>query len=72
MDYTKTKKTPDYINKQMDKKSLKDLLSQIYLEYGGAKTAELANSLKNLGYHYATKSGVTISISDLNTKDINT
>src|SRR5574344_1192813 len=65
MDYTKTKKTPDYINKQMDKKSLKDLLSQIYLEYGGAKTAELANSLKNLGYHYATKSGVTISISDL-------
>ncbi len=65
MDYTKTKKTPEFINKQMDKKSLNNLLSQIYLEYGGAKTATLANSLKNLGYKFATKSGVTISISDL-------
>lgn len=64
-EYAKTKKTPEFINKQMDKKSLNNLLSQIYLEYGGAKTATLANSLKNLGYQFATKSGVTISISDL-------
>ena len=63
--YTNSKKTLDYINKQMDKKGLNNLLSQIYLEFGGAKTAELANSLKNLGYKYATKSGTTISIADL-------
>lgn len=69
MDYTKTKKTPEFINKQMDKKSLNNLLSQIYLEYGGAKTATLANSLKNLGYCYATQSGVTISIADLSVPD---
>src|SRR5574344_61952 len=60
-----TKHVPEFINKQMDKGGLKNLLSQIYLEYGGAKTAELANTLKNLGYKYATKSGVTISIADL-------
>lgn len=63
--YTNSKKTLDFINKQMDKKALNNLLSQIYLEFGGAKTAELANSLKNLGYRYATKSGTTISIADL-------
>jgi len=63
--YMQTKNAPEFINKQMDKGGLKNLLSQIYLEYGGAKTAELANALKNLGYKYATKSGVTISISDL-------
>jgi len=63
--YAHTKKTPEYINKQMDKKALNNLLSQMYLEYGGAKTAELANALKNLGYKYATKSGTTISIADL-------
>ena len=67
--YTHTKQTPEFINKQMDKGGLKNLLSQIYLEYGGAKTAELANTLKNLGYRYATKSGVTISISDLSVPD---
>lgn len=63
--YTHGKKTLDFINKQMDKKGLNNLLSQMYLEFGGAKTAELANSLKNLGYRYATKSGTTISIADL-------
>jgi len=40
-------------------------LLQIYLEFGGAKTATLANSLKNLGFKYATKAGTTISIADL-------
>ncbi len=63
--YTNSKKTLDFINKQMDKKALNQFLSQMYLEFGGATTAELANSLKNLGYKYATKSGTTISIADL-------
>ncbi len=63
--YTHKNNTPEFINTHMDKKGLNKLLSQMYLEYGGAKTAELANTLKNLGYKYATKSGVTISIADL-------
>ena len=61
----KKKKTIDYINTIVDKKGLNKLLSQVYLEWGGAKTAELANNLKNLGYKYATKAGTTISIHDL-------
>lgn len=67
--YQHTKKSLDYINKIMDKKSLNNLLLQIYLEFGGAKTAMLANSLKNLGYRYATKAGTTISIADLEVPD---
>jgi len=62
---TSKKKSVDFINKVMNKGALKDLLTQAYLEYGGAKTATLANNLKNLGYKFATKSGTTISISDL-------
>jgi len=69
MTYTHAKKTPDFINKQMNKGSLKKLLGQMYLEYGGAKAASLANALKNLGYKYATKSGTTISIADLSVPD---
>ena len=45
--YTHTKKSPDFINKQMDKGSLKKLLGQMYLEYGGAKAASLADALKH-------------------------
>lgn len=63
--YKNTKRSLDYINKIMDKKSLNNFLLQIYLEFGGAKTATLANSLKDLGYRYATKAGTTISIADL-------
>ena len=68
--YNHGKKTLDFINKQMDKKGLNNLLSQMYLEFGGAKTAELANSLKNLGYRYSTKSGTTISIADLQVPEV--
>ncbi len=60
-----TKKSFDFINEQVNKKSINKLLAQVYLEFGGAKTANLADNLKNLGYKYATKSGTTISIADL-------
>ena len=65
MSKSSTKKTVDFINTVMNKKALNNLLAQIYLEFGGAKTADLANSLKNLGFKYATKAGTTISIADL-------
>lgn len=63
--YQNAKRSLDYINSIVDKKSLNNLLLQIYLEFGGARTAMLANSLKNLGYRFATKAGTTISIADL-------
>lgn len=63
--YQNAKRSLDYINSIVDKKSLNNLLLQIYLEFGGARTAMLANSLKNLGYKFATKAGTTISIADL-------
>jgi len=65
MIHKNTKRTFDFINEQVNKKSINKLLAQVYLEFGGAKTAKLADNLKNLGYRYATKSGTTISIADL-------
>lgn len=65
MIHKNAKKTFDFINEQVNKKSINKLLAQVYLEFGGAKTAQLADNLKNLGYKYATKSGTTISIADL-------
>ncbi len=59
------KKSLDFINKVMDKKTLNAMFSQIYLDYGTSKTAFLADQLKNLGFKYATQAGTTISIEDL-------
>lgn len=55
----------EFINTTVDKKILGKLLSEVFEKYGTARTAELANSLKDLGFEYATKAGVTISIDDL-------
>lgn len=59
------KKQLDFINKVVDKKELNRLLAKVYAEHGMAKTGTLANSLKDLGFRYATRAGVTISIADL-------
>src|SRR5204863_726787 len=36
-----------------------------YLKFGLEKTVDMLDSLKNLGFHYATKSGLSIDIDDL-------
>ncbi|MEW5821298.1 MAG: DNA-directed RNA polymerase subunit beta'' [Cyanobacteriota bacterium] len=64
------KKQVEYINYTVDKKGLNKLLSKIYREYGAAKTSFLANALKDLGFKYATKAGVTISIEDLDVPQV--
>lgn len=55
----------DYINKVADKKELSRIVEECYREFGFAVTGRLLDGLKNLGFHYATRAGVTIGISDL-------
>jgi DNA-directed RNA polymerase subunit beta' len=62
---TKKDETMEFINYTVDKKKLGALLSTVYEKYGTARSAELANALKDLGFQFATKAGVTISIDDL-------
>jgi DNA-directed RNA polymerase subunit beta' len=62
---TDKKETFEFINTIVDKKKLGSLLSNIFEKYGTACSAELSNALKDLGFKYATKAGVTISIDDL-------
>jgi DNA-directed RNA polymerase subunit beta' len=54
-----------FYNHIVDKGSLKKLIAWAYTEYGSAHCAQMADELKNLGFHYATKAGVSISVDDL-------
>ena len=54
-----------YINDIIDKKKLTKTVNQVYMLSGNAKTVELLDNLKNLGFSMATKSGVSIAISDI-------
>jgi len=57
--------TIPYRNRIQDKGSLRDAVAEVYSAYGQEKTAEVADEIKRLGFHYATHSGITMSVSDI-------
>ncbi|MEH1919862.1 DNA-directed RNA polymerase subunit beta'' [Nostoc sp.] len=52
-------------NRVVDKSQLRNLISWAFTNYGTARTAVMADKLKDLGFRYATKAGVSISVDDL-------
>mgnify|MGYP003585819994 FL=1 len=53
-----------YQNEAMTKKRLKSVMAHIYEKYGQDKTAEIADSLKDLAFEFATASGLTMGMDD--------
>lgn len=54
-----------FYNRIVDKGRLKKLVAWAYSNYGSARCAVMADKLKDLGFRYATKAGVSISVDDL-------
>ena len=54
-----------YNNKLVGKKQLKALLAWCFANYNLIEACRLADELKHLGFKYATKAGISISIEDL-------
>jgi DNA-directed RNA polymerase subunit beta' len=61
----KERKPVVFNNRMVDKGQLKKLVSWSFRHYGTARTAQMADRLKELGFRYATRAGVSISIDDL-------
>ncbi len=55
----------EFQNNSFGKKELSDILARVFAEQGMEATAKLADSIKDLGFRYATKSGITISAFDI-------
>jgi len=53
-----------YQNEPMTKKRLQAVMAHIYEKYGQEKTAEIADTLKDIGFEYATASGLTMGMDD--------
>ncbi|NTU42926.1 MAG: DNA-directed RNA polymerase subunit beta', partial [Nitrospirales bacterium] len=53
------------INKEMTKKELGKLIEHIHKTLGKRQTVVFLNSLERLGFHYATRSGISICIGDM-------
>ncbi len=52
-------------NQVMDKKALKEIVAECYRLLGNESTATMVDNIKQLGFHYVTKSGITIAINDI-------
>nr|QCI04907.1 RNA polymerase b'-subunit [Callithamnion tetricum] len=62
----KTKiREPHFSNKIFDKAQLKQLIIWAFRNYGIARAANMADKLKDLGFYYATKAGISLSLEDL-------
>jgi len=55
----------DLVNKVIDKKGLRTLIYESYRRAGMKHTVILADRIKDLGYKYATISGLSIAIDDM-------
>ena len=54
-----------YINETMDKGRLTKLIGRCYKEVGNYETVVFLDDLKNMGFEFAFKSGLSIAISDI-------
>ncbi|NEQ70539.1 MAG: DNA-directed RNA polymerase subunit beta', partial [Symploca sp. SIO2D2] len=54
-----------FYNRIVDKGQLKKLISWSFTKYGSARSAQMADQLKDLGFRFATRAGVSISVDDL-------
>src|SRR4030088_3557013 len=55
----------DFLNRTLSKKELGDFISILVDEYGAHAVAVVLDTIKDLGFHYGTKAGVTISKNDV-------
>ena len=55
----------DYIDELISKKNLEKIVYGCYMKVGNHRTVKFLDDLKNMGFSYSTKSGVSISVRDV-------
>jgi len=54
-----------YLNEQLDSKKVTEILRHTLEHYGRPRTVQLIDDMKDLGFHYITKSGYSWGMADL-------
>src|SRR5918995_2999628 len=63
-----TQALPDrlrFVKKPMNRTALRELVADCYRLLGPAETAHVVDGIKQIGFHYATRGGMTISVDDI-------
>ncbi len=54
-----------FVNKAMNRTALRELVADCYRLLGPTETAHLVDGIKQIGFHYATRGGMTIAVDDI-------
>jgi DNA-directed RNA polymerase subunit beta' len=54
-----------FVNKELNKTSVGDIVTECYKRFGHARTIELLDDIKRLGFEAGTQGGISIGINDL-------
>ncbi len=58
-----------FYNEVLDLRKLGQLVKECYDLHGAERTATVVNDIKRLGFHYATKAGITVAAMDIKTPE---
>ncbi len=59
----------DFVNELLDKKRLKAILGEVLARFGLEETANFIDRMKDLGFGFATRSGISWGMDDLHTPE---
>jgi DNA-directed RNA polymerase subunit beta' len=59
-----------FVNEVMEKKAVNNLVGECYELLGQEATADMVDVIKEMGFRYATQSGFTIAVSDIQVPEI--
>ncbi|PIU65048.1 MAG: DNA-directed RNA polymerase subunit beta' [Armatimonadetes bacterium CG07_land_8_20_14_0_80_59_28] len=54
-----------YLNETMDKSTLRKVITDCYERSGNDRTVQLLDDIKSVGFRYATRAGLSISLTDM-------
>ena len=55
----------EFVNHSLKKKNVNEMVSDLVEAYGAAAVAQVLDAFKDLGFHYASQAGITISKNDI-------
>jgi DNA-directed RNA polymerase subunit beta' len=60
----------EYVNAEVDKKRAGDIVNRIADQFSADEVVDVLDAMKDLGYRYATRAGITVAVSDVETPAI--
>ena len=60
----------EFVNREVDKRTAGDIVNRCADQFSSDEVVDVLDAMKDLGFRYATRAGITVSISDVRTPEV--